>query len=401
MNERESNFRQADVNTLNGVEGMAAADARVDTPDQGAAARAPGGEVPLPCLNSNNSTGQCQSHARAIAKLLSYAQRNKLSFEDADAILHTGEDLEKVVDGLTVEAEKRVSARRKTKQGRAVIEIEGEKLAVGKLSTAEKKTAFCLRENVKSLANRYGLNRLGFLTLTFADQVTDVKEAQRRFNSATTHLLRELFADWIVVVEPQTHRNNVVHYHLLVVCKQDIRTGFDFAGVACGDYRSANPYLRGTWARLRGNLSRYGFGRSELMPIKSTREGIAKYVGKYLAKGTGERLGGWESARMVRYSTRTNWRTAFCNFAWTSNGAKIWRQLLRDVAAIVGAESPEDMADLYGPRWAWPILQAVADARKRGLVASPEAVAALLEHHRLMQRIAGRCGGVELLLANA
>jgi hypothetical protein len=35
---------------------------------------------------------------------------------------------------------------------------------------------------------------------------------------------------------------------------------------------------------------KYGFGRTELLPIKKTAEGVAKYVGKYVAKHIGQRL---------------------------------------------------------------------------------------------------------------
>ena len=62
----------------------------------------------------------------------------------------------------------------------------------------------------------YGIERLGFLTLTFADHVTDAREAQRRFHSLATHVLNTRYrARWIRVLE--RHESGRIHYHLIVV----------------------------------------------------------------------------------------------------------------------------------------------------------------------------------------
>lgn len=81
-------------------------------------------------------------------------------------------------------------------QGRILVQWpDGTQEALGGLNTSERKTAFALVENVKALARAYGIERLGFLTLTFADEVTTTEEAQRRFNSACSNFLRDLFSD--------------------------------------------------------------------------------------------------------------------------------------------------------------------------------------------------------------
>lgn len=270
-------------------------------------------------------------------------------------------------------------AGEKTAQGRYKVQLEdGSVVALGTLNNSEKKTAFCLRENVKALADAYGLNRLGFLTLTFPDLVTDTKEAQRRFNSFATNFLRKTFPDWLMVVEPQGQRGNAVHYHLLVVCSEDIRTGFDFEAIKARDYRSASATLRGMWSTLRDVLPRYGFGRSELLPIKSTQDGIAKYVGKYIAKGCGDRLEGWEGARLVRYSTRTPWRKAFVNFSWNSEGSKKWRALVAEIAHELHAEDMAGMSRAAGKRWAFFLKQRVELCEARGEVSTPAEYAQFL-----------------------
>jgi len=63
-----------------------------------------------------------------------------------------------------------------------------------------------------------------------------------------------------------------------------IRTGFNFAAVKRGDYRSASDYLRREWKFWWKTALKYVFGRTELLPIRKTADGVAKYVGKYIAK---------------------------------------------------------------------------------------------------------------------
>src|SRR6185312_11091803 len=50
---------------------------------------------------------------------------------------------------------------------------------------------------VGSMAGIYGIERLGFLTFTFADDVKKIKEAQRRFNSLNSHAMRGRYAAWV------------------------------------------------------------------------------------------------------------------------------------------------------------------------------------------------------------
>ena len=69
----------------------------------------------------------------------------------------------------------------------------------------------------------------------------------------------------------------------------DIRTGVDFTQFALGRYSSAPPYLRAVWRELRIKCKAYGFGRHELLPIKSNADAMAQYIGKYISKHLGSR----------------------------------------------------------------------------------------------------------------
>ena len=57
------------------------------------------------------------------------------------------------------------------------------------LSTQNRKTAFILENSITALCERYGVGRIGFLTLTFRDNVQSHKEAQRRLNSLLTNFV--------------------------------------------------------------------------------------------------------------------------------------------------------------------------------------------------------------------
>ena len=206
------------------------------------------------------------------------------------------------------------------------------------------------------------------MTLTFHDHVTDHKEAQRRFNSLASHVLRERYADYIKVSERQ--KSGRWHFHLLVVVGEDIRTGFDFAAYKAAKSAgklstrrhwtklygaSASARLREEWRFWREMGKRYGFGRVEMMPIKSTAEGIARYVGKYVGKHMHERKPEDKGVRLVS----------------CSHGARVWRVChthilslnrfkLKKLAAMIGVESLEEFKTRFGRHWGY-ILMPVLD----------------------------------------
>lgn len=220
---------------------------------------------------------------------------------------------------------------------------------VNRLSSGHRKTAFALKENVERLAKKYGIERLGFLTLTFADHVTCPKEAGRRFHSLQTHVLSKRYVDSIAVIERM--KSGRIHFHLLVVLPDDIRTGFNFVEAGEGVYSSASLRLRAEWSFWRRTSKQYGFGRTELLPVKSTGEAIAKYVGKYIAKHIGQREWRDKGVRLVRYS-----RGASVNgtrFMFQSPRSKLWRH---QVSLFAGANRCADesaLAEKFGSRWAW------------------------------------------------
>lgn len=227
-----------------------------------------------------------------------------------------------------------------------------------KLSTQQKKSATALAWNVEALAKKYGIERLGFLTLTFekngSDFLTDGHEAQRRFNSLVTNVFRDRYPERIRVRE--RHKNGAIHYHLLIVLPHDIRTCFDFDGVANRDYSTASDYLKKEWAFLRKTMKSYGFGRSELLPIKSTSEGISRYVGKYLSKNVQTRTEGDKGFRLVEYSRES--RAVSTRFNFNTHGARLWRFKLYSfhlvTSHILGYSVPFDkFKQVLGSKWCY------------------------------------------------
>ena len=209
---------------------------------------------------------------------------------------------------------------------------KAEKEAWQLLQGNHKKTAHILALHVERLVERSGIHKVGFITLTTPRPVYDSKEIQRRLNSLLTGYLRERFGDYVMVME--RHASGAWHVHLLVPMEQDIRTGFDFVAVEARDYRSASPYLRAFWAELRAILPGYGFGRSELLPIKSTQDAIKFYVGKYISKHIGQRREEDKGVRLVRVSKGI--KAGSVKFGWFNVGSRLWRAKVAVVAQELG-----------------------------------------------------------------
>lgn len=229
-----------------------------------------------------------------------------------------------------------------------------------KFTTGRKRSAHILATSVHELAQKVGIENLGFLTLTFAHHIVDPKLAQKRLNSLLSHVIKPRYGDYVGVMERQ--KSSRIHYHMLVVVGKDIRTGFNFDAVDKQDYSSANSNIRTEWYFWRMTAKKYGFGRTELMPVKSSAIAIARYIGKYISKS----LEGTNSAhlqdldkgvRLVRYSKGA--RAGTTRFTWVSNGAESWRRSVSIFADLVadhfGVCDPDisDLKILLGPRWAY------------------------------------------------
>ena len=235
----------------------------------------------------------------------------------------------------------------------------------GMLTPYHKRQAEALFLNVKRLVEKEAPSpgHIGFLTLTFPDNVTDNKEASRRFNSLKTNFLAKHpeIGHWLSVKEQQSR--GAWHYHLLVVLKQDIKTGVDFQELRNGKYTSASPYLRNIWKDLREAMPKYNFGRSELLPIRKNGEAMARYVGKYISKHIGQRNDESKGVRLI--SSSRGWAKNSCKFSWNTPNAKDWRKKLRLFAKLHGCSELYQLNEKLGPGWAYKYTQDIMDIYER------------------------------------
>jgi hypothetical protein len=217
-----------------------------------------------------------------------------------------------------------------------------------------RKTSTALAFNVQCLAEKFPLKNLGFLTLTFADNVQCYKEASKRFNSLSSNVLNVRYEAWLKVMERQ--KSGRIHFHLIIVLSSDIRTGFDFEGISKQDYSTACPFLRSEWAYWRSTAKKFRFGRTELLPIKSSSEAIGRYVGKYISKHLDSRITEDKGARLVSYSK--NMRTMNTKFSWVTEGSKQWRAKVKAFCYYVSERSGcqptlSGLRQELGPKWAY------------------------------------------------
>lgn len=98
-----------------------------------------------------------------------------------------------------------------------------------------------------------------FFTLTFAENVLDIKQANKEFANFC-HRLKRLFPNFQYVAVPERQKRGAIHYHLVTN---------DFSGVGFVDYN----LLRKIW----------GFGRLEFARVKKINN-MSFYLSKYLTK---------------------------------------------------------------------------------------------------------------------
>jgi hypothetical protein len=145
----------------------------------------------------------------------------------------------------------------------------------------------------------------------------------------------------------------------VVVLTEDIGQGVNWEELEKGNYRSASPFLRKLWKDLRENLPNYGFGRSELLPVKSGPDAIARYVGKYISKHIGNRTEEQKGVRLVSYSK--GWLRNGCQFAWNTEGAAQWRRKLALFAERHGCTEFYQLSAKLGAGWAYRYAQDIVE----------------------------------------
>lgn len=230
---------------------------------------------------------------------------------------------------------------------------------IDKLSPYHKKSAFALSDNVNRFIEEHGLDNCAFLTLTFKENIIDHREASRRFDSLNKNFLSRFYGEWLWARERQIR--GAWHYHVIIQCKGDIRTGFDWneydtwlTDREAGKKRrllTGNRLIRSLWELNRNSVKNYGFGIPHLCPIKSTSEAVGKYVSKYIAKQIGQRPDEDKGVKLTSHSQ--GFIASSPKFSWNSDGAKQWRKNLSLFAQLsCCCRDYDEFTQRAGPKWA-------------------------------------------------
>lgn len=211
------------------------------------------------------------------------------------------------------------------------------------------KVAYCLTQEVKGMVERYGENHIGFLTLTFRDNVQTYQEASRRFNSLRTGVLVGRYDCSIGAVERQG--SGRLHYHLIVATKPDIRSGCDVGALERRDFKTLRPELRAEWAFWRHTSKKYGFGWCHMLPIKVSGSAASNYVGGYIQQHMGHRQERDKGARLIKYIGFKGRRVTSCRFSWNNDGSRLWRQAVAHFASLTDCRNMEELRAKHGRHW--------------------------------------------------
>ncbi len=229
---------------------------------------------------------------------------------------------------------------------------------------------FKLVQGIEWMVRQYGFERVGLLTLSFgvpgsgrgSVETRELRElakgwgfVQKRWHSFRTNVVAERYADWICVFE--RHSDKVWHLHVIVVTKEDIRTGTNVA-VLCDKslpyWKRRGKHLRNEalateWKELRQVCRQYRFGRVELLPIRTSATAVGRYLGGYLSKGYHESSAG-KRQRLIRFSRGINGYISG-GFTILGLGNLIYRTRLRIAAGFLNFRDYGDFAEYFGRRW--------------------------------------------------
>lgn len=217
----------------------------------------------------------------------------------------------------------------------------------------------------------------------------------------------------------ERHRNGGIHFHLVVVCREDIRGEIDFA--ACfppkddrgkpqyaADYSTANDAIKREWAFWRRISKKYGFGRHQLQPMRANGEALGRYLGKYLSKDWEHRLPEDKGARCVRYfghwaveprkpAVRRKSPPHSCRFGWLTPRARAWREMIKQIVLVLNYKgtkiTEENIKHIAGPKWAWKLGKLFEAVRFEIGDWQDEAVQAAIHEHNLKVKELWLVGG--------
>lgn len=222
-----------------------------------------------------------------------------------------------------------------------------------------RKKKYSVRIDAEGFVAQWGEDNVGEFTMTFADEVTDKKEASRRWNSFRNKLEPLGIVSYMGCWELQEKRGDggVWHLHLLTALRFPIRN---------------QPGSRSNLQRLRdqvcgskeqehldGLLMRHGFGYiHHIDHLRKTAKEYASYFSKYITKSY-EKLGkNQKRIRLLTYARNVR-RSASVNFAWNGPAAINYRRKLAIYCGLRGCTTLEEMKERYGSKWQYKFRQLI------------------------------------------
>lgn len=251
----------------------------------------------------------------------------------------------------------------------------------GRPTMAEAKRAFALRNNLNAFFDHYGREHCAFFTLSPLAG-TEPKELAAKFNDARKRQFAWMLS-YVRVLEPR--RDGTAHHHYAVATAFDMQPdAFDWpAFKVCQEQAprrgnppgplfvemrrryssSATPQLRDCWKENKAVSKAFGFGRVEMLPIRTCAEAMGHYVGKYLESGTHYRNAKWKGARRVEYDRKESllWKSCGSAFGFVSEGSREWRKRV-DEMALASCVERDDMVGfrrIFGRTWAYEMRSTI------------------------------------------
>jgi len=214
-------------------------------------------------------------------------------------------------------------------------------------NAGSQKSRFVAEENIRLYIQHFGESNIGLLTVTTPSQCLSAFEFQRMWRSLLTHGLKKSFPTGMWVRERQP-RTGSWHAHCVVNVGWDIKTGFPFDQVQKRFYANVDPRLREQWKLLREMAEKYGFGRTELLPLKASGPSCARYLVKYLVKVRGsDKSEGEEKCRLFGRWGGVGYVITPFSFV----RSRIFRKRKAWLAAEMGIECYADFKKMFGAHW--------------------------------------------------
>ncbi len=209
------------------------------------------------------------------------------------------------------------------------------------------RSVFRAEESIRRYVQKYGENNCALLTITMPSECLETKEFQAKWHSYLSNVLRKTFRTGMWTRERQPRTGNW-HAHAVVNLGWDVRTAFPFDEVATRIYKNVDPRLRQLWKGLRESAPSYGFGRTELIPLKHGGRACASYLTKYLTKAfASEKSVGEEKCRL--FSLWGGERFIYPGFVFlTSRIAQKRKQWLAETLSL---DHPGQLKGMLGPHW--------------------------------------------------